>query len=67
MRVVATIADRMLSAVVPRASAGACCPPDPVTEICFCSGCWRYLKTCQYNCACTWFCGGCYNANYRCC
>jgi signal peptidase I len=29
MRLVTTVADRLLSAVVPRATAGACCPPDP--------------------------------------
>jgi hypothetical protein len=67
MAVVSALADRMLSAVVPRASAGACCPPDGQAEICFCSGCWRYLKYCHYTCNCVWTCGACYNANYRCC
>jgi hypothetical protein len=65
LRFIAPIADRILSAIVPRATAGACCPPDPYLVAC--TGCYRgyshqYVyeaKTCSYNCACQVSCGGC--------
>ncbi len=66
MRVLARIADRMLSVVVPQASAGACCPPDGQEIICYCSGCHTYLKYCHYNCACQYECGACNKANVCC-
>lgn len=67
MRLIAPIADRLLSAVVPRVTAGACCPPD--TQQVACDGCgrtsqhlWmRAWKTCSYNCACKLMCGPCVN------
>ena len=65
MRFITPIADRLVSAVVPRVTAGACCPPDPYTVTC--TACARNyahvwqktVKTCSYNCACQVFCGGC--------
>lgn len=66
MRVVVAIADRMLSAVVPHASAGACCPPNGHEVICYCSGCHTYLKYCYYTCGCKYECGACNKANVCC-
>jgi hypothetical protein len=49
-------ADRLLSRVVPKAAAGACCPPDPSYETCFCSGKNRYAQRCTSDCACRTHC-----------
>jgi hypothetical protein len=60
MKAINAMADRLLSAVVPRITAGACCPPDTTFQLCYCYypgyGLYRY---CSYNCACQITCGGC--------
>ena len=61
MRIVTGLADRMLSMVAPRATAAACCPPDPWLAECYCHNHSIYAKRCSYNCACKVFCGTCYN------
>jgi hypothetical protein len=66
MRLVTTVADRLLSVVVPRVTAGACCPPDPWVQECYCSNHTIYVKTCSYTCACIAHCGGCRNADIGC-
>ena len=68
MRFVASIADRMLAMVVPRATAGACCPPDPWKQSCGCHSSTHtiWVKNCSYNCACQVFCGTCYNDYISC-
>ena len=66
MRLVTTVADRLLSAVVPRAIAGACCPPDPWVQECYCHSHTVYVKNCSYTCTCAAHCGGCYNAFIGC-
>jgi len=50
----------MLSMVAPRATAAACCPPDPWLQECYCHNHSVYVKNCSYNCACKVFCGSCY-------
>lgn len=65
MRLIAPIADRLLSIVVPRITAGACCPAD--THKVACNGCARnsqhiwlqQFKSCSYTCACKLICGAC--------
>lgn len=66
MSMIATLADRLLSKVVPEIKAGACCPPDPGTEECYCHNHTVYAKNCSYNCACKLFCGSCYNTFIGC-
>lgn len=64
MPLLASLADRLLSMVVPRVTAGACCPPDP-TQVA-CGPCYKNRltehqsqKTCSYTCACKVLCGAC--------
>lgn len=64
MQVINRMADCLLSAVVPRITAGACCPKDTTLKFCYCVGyqsaAYRY---CSYNCSCQVICGGC-NVEY---
>lgn len=64
MHFISPIADRMLSVVVPRVTAGACCPPDPhqvACGPCYVNRLTRHQtqRTCSYTCACKVVCGGC--------
>jgi len=62
MQIINRMADRLLSAVVPSITAGACCPQDTTLQFCYCVGnlgraaAYRY---CSYNCSCQLICGGC--------
>jgi hypothetical protein len=61
MRMIATMADRVLSLVVPKTTAAAiCCTPEPRTVTCGCIGGWEYAKHCTNNCACKAQCQPCY-------
>jgi hypothetical protein len=66
MRLIAPLADRMLSRVVPRVTAAGCCSPDNHLVYCFCSGGRKYEKACHYECDCSYVCGGCVNRNIAC-
>jgi hypothetical protein len=64
MRTIGTLADRMLSMVVPKIKAGACCPPDTTQQFCYCQPYHsidhaNFYRSCSYNCACQLVCGGC--------
>jgi len=65
MGILTSMADRVLSLVVPRASAGACCQNNPGWVFCYCNRRnprepnLRYAKYCQYNCSCQQVCGPC--------
>jgi len=68
MRAISKIADRLVSVVVPKITAGACCPKDTTLQFCYCHfGYQAYYRYCSYNCACQLVCGSCYvqefNAN----
>lgn len=66
MRLMNLVADRLLSAVVPRITAGACCAGDPFWKTCFCEdGVW-FHKSCHYNCSCGVVCGDCTDTVYTC-
>ena len=62
MRAISKIADRLLSAVVPKITAGACCPKDTTRQFCYYhpagSGI-PWYRYCSYNCACQLVCGAC--------
>jgi hypothetical protein len=66
MRFVTSLADRVISAVVPGITAGACCPPDNYREECYCRGSVVWAKNCSTNCACKAVCGACYRTNIGC-
>jgi len=61
MRLLDSVADRLVSVVVPKTTAGACeCRPEPYTDVC--SGCHErtyYSRRCQYDCNCKIVCGPC--------
>jgi hypothetical protein len=60
MRMITKLADRMLSAVVPEITAGACCPDTYVYVSCACKKNVQYQKLCHPNCTCTeLLCSGC--------
>ena len=64
MRLLDSLADRVVAAVVPKTTAAACaCTPDSYWEFCFCdvknSQYVRYTRSCSYNCNCGVYCGGC--------
>jgi len=59
VRALQAVADRMVGLVVPKTPAGACCPPDPYREFCYCIVGLAYFQTCQSNCACHDYCGEC--------
>jgi hypothetical protein len=67
MRIINGWADRLLSVVVPKITAGACCPPDTTIQFCYCvshEG-YAYGRYCSYNCACQISCSTCGDTVYR--
>ncbi len=61
------VADRMLSLVAPKLTAGACCLSSGkhVTHYCYggyCTGCYIWKQNCVINCYCEIICGACYRA-----
>jgi len=66
MRMIARMSDLLLGLVVPEITAGACCPPDPWQQECYCRNHTIYVKTCSYNCACAVHCGSCSNSYIGC-
>jgi hypothetical protein len=61
------VADRMLSLVAPKLTAGACCLSygKHVTHYCYgdrCTDCYIYKQNCVINCFCEIICGACYKA-----
>ena len=66
MRFVNSLADRLLGVVAPKATAGACVPPDPWTQYCSCTSHVVRVKNCSYDCKGTAVCGTCYNSNISC-
>ena len=59
-----SIADRLVTLAVPKTTAGACCPPDPYRETCYCKvgsdyHPWVYYRDCRTNCNCQESCGSC--------
>jgi len=68
VRIIATLADRLLGLMVPTVTAGACCPHDPWVQECSCHESTEtvWAKNCQYNCACQPVCGACYNTYIGC-
>jgi hypothetical protein len=69
MRITATvtrIADRLVAAVAPRATAAACLPPEHFQKKCGCSGGLVTIKNCSTNCAGTAFCGSCFKSSIVC-
>jgi hypothetical protein len=61
-----SLADRLVNLVAPKATAGACIPPDPYTASCGCKSSRIYAKSCSNNCAGTVFCGSCYATSIVC-
>ena len=61
MRLVNSLADLMLGLVAPKATAGACIPPDPWLQSCGCKSHSIWVKNCSYNCAGKAICGSCHN------
>jgi hypothetical protein len=60
MQVINRMADRLLSAVVPKITAGACCPKDTTLQFCYCVALlYAQYRYCSYNCSCQVVCGGC--------
>ncbi len=62
MRLINRMADRVLAAVVPEISAGACCSKNGTKKVeeCSCPPNGRLSeKTCTYNCSCALVCGPC--------
>jgi hypothetical protein len=66
MRIITRMSDRLLGLVVPEITAGACCPPDPWQQECYCRNHTVYVKNCSYTCACAVHCGGCTNSYIGC-
>jgi len=66
MRMIERMSDRLLGLMVPEITAGACCPPDPWQQECYCRSHAIYAKSCSYNCGCKTFCGSCYNTYIGC-
>jgi hypothetical protein len=68
LRMVAKMADRLLSVVVPTVTAGACCPHDPYVQECRCHSATKsvWVKSCSLNCACQPVCSACYNSFVTC-
>jgi hypothetical protein len=67
MRIIANLADRLLSAVVPEITAGACCSDNGKTYYVKCDLCKEkgvgLEKKCVVNCYCHAICGPC-NIDY---
>jgi len=56
VKTMSSLADRLLNAVVPKADAGACCPPDWYHEDkCAALGMRKY-RDCHYTCQCEYVC-----------
>jgi hypothetical protein len=65
MRLLNAAADRLVAAIVPRTTAGACeCRPEPWKECC--SPHLGISRTCQYDCRCNVVCGLCSETNPGC-
>jgi hypothetical protein len=59
MRLIAPLADRLLTLAVPKVTAAGCCSPDNGLVKCYCSGGKLYQKACHYECNCVYMCDGC--------
>jgi hypothetical protein len=61
MRLLDVAADRLVSLLAPKTTAGACaCDPAPYTQVC--SGCHertKYTRNCSYDCNCKVYCSPC--------
>jgi hypothetical protein len=69
MRAIGALADRMLTAVVPKTTAGACPCNDSYQAFCFCLKAYHkaFYKTCHTNCDCSrTTCGDCFITNTYC-
>jgi hypothetical protein len=68
MRMINKLADRLLSAVVPEITAGACCSLNGTkyTQECYCKGERVWFQHCQIGCTCKATCGACYNTGAQC-
>jgi hypothetical protein len=70
MRMITKIADRMLNAVVPEITAGACCPENKHYVSCGCRGpvgdSFLYRKLCVTSCDCVTSCTACLYSGIRC-
>lgn len=65
MRMIGAMADRVLSAVVPKTTAAACIDAGTFQELCYCSGGWWYEKNCVSTCYGP-ACGSCYRSSIAC-
>lgn len=65
MHIINRMADRLLSAVLPEITAGACCPKDTQISFCYCRHGHPWYRYCSYNCACQVICGGCDVADFN--
>jgi len=66
LRFVSNLADRLLGAVAPRVTAGACVPPDQWKQSCGCVSHIIRYKNCHYSCNGTPVCGSCFNSDISC-
>jgi hypothetical protein len=66
MRLINSLADRVLGVVVPKTTAGACVPPDSWTQYCSCTSHVVKTKQCHYGCTGNPVCGSCTNTNIEC-
>ena len=66
MRIVNSLADRLVGMVAPKATAGACIAPEHWTQECSCKGHLIWVKGCTNNCAGVAICGRCYNDYISC-
>jgi|HubBroStandDraft_1064217.scaffolds.fasta_scaffold05311_6 hypothetical protein len=66
MRIVNSIADRMISRMAGKLTAqAACCDPQYVTVSCGCTNGYLYEQTCFFNC-CETICGTCSDTGRTC-
>jgi hypothetical protein len=68
MKVITRMADRLLGAVAPKITAGACCSESgqKYTTECYCRSSYVYAKNCVIGCFCQSTCGSCYRTNIQC-
>lgn len=68
MKTIGRITDKMLSAFLPKAEAGACVPEagSVVHKHCYCTGHREYMKRCTIGCTGTLSCGTCYGTQNVC-
>ena len=66
MRLINSLADRVLGVVAPKMTAGACVPPDSWTQSCGCKSYFIYSKPCHYGCTGNAVCGTCTRTNISC-